>query len=80
MPIFLLKFSSKPGLHHRLVRVAAQLPKEFMTIGYKRLRIFLFRQNTVFLFFENADTSVPVARNFTRIIPFCHAIFIEQID
>ena len=43
MPIFMLKFSLKLSLHHRLVRVVAQSRKEFMTIGYRQSRIFLFR-------------------------------------
>lgn len=42
MPIFMLKFSLKLSLHHRLVRVVAQSRKEFMTIGYRQSRIFLF--------------------------------------
>ena len=67
-------------LHHRLVRVVAQSRKEFMTIGYRQSRIFLFRQSTVSLFFENADMSAPAAKNSMRIIPFCHDIFREQID
>ena len=78
--IFLLKFLSKPSLHHRLVRVVELLQKEFMTIGGKQSRIFLFRQSTVFLFFGNADMSVHVAKNSMRILPFCHAIFREPID
>ena len=71
MPIFMLKFSLKLSLHHKLVRVVAQSRKEFMTIGYRQSRIFLFRQSTVSLFFENADMSAPAAKNSMRIIPFC---------
>ncbi len=78
--IFLLKFLSKPSLHHRLVRVVKLLQKDFMTIGCKQSKILLFRQSTVFLFFRNADMSVYVAKNSMRIIPFCHAIFREPID
>ena len=63
MPIFMLKFSLKLSLHHRLVRVVAQSRKEFMTIGYRQSRIFLFRQSTVSLFFENADMSAPAAKH-----------------
>lgn len=80
IPIFMLKFSLKLSLHHRLVRVVAQSRNEFMTIGYRQSKIFLFRQSTVSLFFENADMSAPAAKNSMRIIPFCHAIFREQID
>ena len=80
MPIFMLKFSLKLSLHHRLVRVVAQSRKEFMTIDYRQSRIFLFRQSTVFLFFESADMSVPVAKSSMKTILFCHAIIREPID
>ena len=78
MLIFLLKFLSKQNLLHRHVQPVAYLQKESMTTGNKQLRIFLFKQNIVFLFSENADMSVLVVRNFMKIIPFYLVTFKEQ--
>ncbi len=77
---FFVKVFIETRPYHKPVHVVVRLQREFMITGYKQSRIFLFRQNTVFLFFGNADMSAPAAKSSMRIIPFCHVIFREQID